>query len=312
MDNEKYIGIDASLREFEDIEQSNLEDNNQDLNEDFEETLTDIDFSEMRGDFKKSFKKVNHKLAIKKSTKKHVSKKPLTKEFFVKSKAFVESPNDKKLAKVLVPRDRKVIVEGVNKFILNGDSKDDSIKNIGYYKGEKLNELVLTFNNNSALPFNLELFNPSMPMDYLQSTSLNLNDKIQVAGGEISYSDVLFNLLANPSLVVNAKFVFASPTPTQTQQQIAQSLQVKNKQITGVEKIHPLSVQLKIDNLQVASDIVYFDLSKSLNRPFIPDGMDVIGYTVQPAVSVTMCFYYKQISLKKVFFNEARNSKKLL
>jgi hypothetical protein len=53
-------------------------------------------------------------------------------------------------------------------------------------------------------------------------------------------------------------------------------------------------------------------MHESLNRPFIPDGMDVIKYTVLAGMTVTMAFFYKQVNLKKVFFQEARNSKKLL
>ena len=241
--------------------------------------------------------------------KKPIAKKPLTQEFYVKRKATVIGRNEKKLSKVIVPSDRKVIVEGVSKFILSQEQKDDTLKNIGYYKGEKLNELVLTFNNNSPLDFNLELFNPSMPLDYLYSTSLNLNDKITVAGGAVSYSDVLFNLLANPAFIVNCKFVFAGPT---VNQQIAIPLQVKNKAITGIEKIDPLQLSLQLDTMQFANDIIFFDIMQNLNRPFIPDGMDVIGYKVLPFMTVTMAFFYKQVSLKKVFYEEARKSKKLL
>jgi hypothetical protein len=64
--------------------------------------------------------------------------------------------------------------------------------------------------------------------------------------------------------------------------------------------------------MQVANDIVYFDLIKRLNRPFIPDGMDVIKYVIKAGMTVTLCFYYKQISLKKFFFKEARYSKDLM
>jgi hypothetical protein len=53
-------------------------------------------------------------------------------------------------------------------------------------------------------------------------------------------------------------------------------------------------------------------MDKSLNRPFIPDGMDVINYTVLKGNTVTMAFFYEQISLKKVFYEEARKSKNLL
>jgi hypothetical protein len=48
---------------------------------------------------------------------------------------------------------------------------------------------------------------------------------------------------------------------------------------------------------------------KQLGRPFIPDGMDVIEYKILAGNSVTMCFFYKQVSLKKVFIEEARTSK---
>ncbi len=317
----------------------------------FDDAVDDIDFSNFSdySNFAQSFSKVNSKIAKKQGiqptenkniftekrggfdipkkvnkpfaknkiinpfirSKKSFVKKPLTQEFYVKKKAVITGKDkcDKKLSKVIVPRDRKVIVEGVNKFILSQEQKDDTLKNIGYYKGEKLNQLVLTFNNNSPLDFNLELFNPSMPLDYLYSTSLNLNDKITVAGGVVSYSDVLFNLLANPAFIVNCKFVFAGPT---VNQQLAIPLEVKNKAITGVEKVDPLQLSLQLDTMQFANDIIFFDMMQGLNRPFIPDGMDVIGYKVLPFMTVTMAFFYKQISLKKVFYEEARNSKKLL
>jgi hypothetical protein len=280
--------------------------------EDFDNTISDIDFSQFKGkDFKSNFAKINQHVE-----KKRRKKKPLSKEVGVgrgesrygSDRATISGPK-KKLARVLVPRDRKVIVEGVDKFILNGDSKDDSIRNIGYYQGKKLKKLILTFNNDSALDFVLQLFNPSMPLDYLQSTSLNLNDKIQVAGGAVSYSDVLFNLLANPTLVVNATIVVNGPS---VEAQISQSLGFTNKEITGDVKVHPINLNLKIDTMQVFQNTIYFDIMKSLNRPFIPDGMDVIQYTVLKGNTVTMCFYYKQISLKRVFFKEAKESKKLL
>jgi len=295
--------------------EENDNDDPQDDATDFDDSVMDIDFSEFRGDFKKSFSKVNRKLGqstAKNPTKKFISKpasKRLSKEVAVTRSAKIHGPTNKKLARVIVPNDKKVIIEGVNKFILSKDPKDDSIRNIGYYKGKRLNELVLIFNNNSAVDFNLEIFNPSMPLDYLYSTSLNLNDKIQVAGGAVSYSDVLFNLLANPALIVNAKFVFAGPSLTQ---QLSEPLIFKNKAITGVEKVSPLNLSLQIDNMQVANDIVFFDVMKNLNRPFIPDGMDIIQYNIKAGNSVAMAFFYKQISLKKVFFEEARASKKLL
>ena len=344
---EKYEHLDGELKEFgynqpnEEYSDYDFEESEEDF-DNFDDAIDDIDFSDFQySNFAQSFSKVNKKIAEKQTKKRALQpvrkpiakktvakqplykkfsdkliskktftkKKPLTQEFYVKRKATVISPYEKKLSKVIVPSDQKVIVEGVNKFILSQEQKDDTLKNIGYYKGEKLNELVLTFNNNSPLDFNLELFNPSMPLDYLYSTSLNLNDKITVAGGVVSYTDVLFNLLANPAFIVNCKFVFAGAS---VNQQLAIPLEVKNKAITGVQKVDPLQLSLQLDTMQVANDIIFFDMMQGLNRPFIPDGMDVIGYKVLPFMTVTMAFFYKQISLKKVFYEEARNSKKLL
>lgn len=282
--------------------------------EDFDNALSDIDFSDIRGDFKKSLSKVNNKIATKQAVKKRpIEKKakvvkPLDKDFGVKRQATIEG-GKKQISKVIVPNSKKVIVEGVSNFILSQKPEDDSIRNLGYYKGKKLNQLVLIFNNNSLLDFNLQLFNPSMPLDYLYSTSLNLNNKIQVAGGVVAYTDVLYNLLANPALLVNAKFVVAGP---QVQSQLSQPISIINKSISGVEKIVPINIALQIDNMQVQNDMVAFDIMKNLNRPFIPDGMDVAEYTVLAGNTVTMCFWYKQVSLKKVFYEEARNNKTIL
>ena len=278
--------------------------------------LDDIDFSDFKGkSFKSSLSKLN-KTYDKKKQKKVVKKqpnKPLSKDFYVTKRATLygkgERGDAKTTKRIIVPSSQKVIVEGVDNFILGKSGKCDGVKNIGYYKCKKLKELVLTMNNNSAIDFNLELFNPSMPLDYLFSTSGNLNNKIQVAGGVVSYTDVLFNLLANPTHIVNAKFTFAGAT---FQNQINQPLIFKNKNIIGEQKIDPIQLQLKIDNMQVANDIVFFDLFGGLNRPFIPNGMDVIEYKVLAGNTVTFAFFYEQKDLRKFFFEEARNSKKLI
>lgn len=274
----------------------------------FDSVVSDIDFSELRGDFKKSLSAVNRKIDKKSSQRRAVSRpKQRVKDIPVNKKATITAK--KPISKVIVPSDKKVIVEGVSKFILSQKPEAESIKTLGYYKGQKLNLMTLIFNNNSLLDFNLEVFNPSMPLDYLYSTSLNLNNKIQVAGGAVAYSDVLFNLLANPALFINAKFVVAGP---QVQQQLSVPLQVINKSIEGVEKIDPVNIALQIDNMQVQNDMVVFDIMKNLNRPYIPDGMDVVSYKVLAGNTVTMSFWYKQVSLKKVFYKEARESRPLL
>jgi hypothetical protein len=342
----------------------------QDYYDDFDNSLSDIDFSEIRGgSFKNNFQKVGKKLQTKviapngrkviiegrqrnldlpksgqrviapdnrevviEGRKRSMPKQPskmdkprMASPQMMKArpkkvvsqetqlsggeKYNVRSNRPQKISKVIVPNDKKVIVQGVSDFILSQDKSASAVKNIGYYNGKKLQKLIFTFNNDSALPFELELFNPSMPLDYLYSTSLNLNDKIKVAGGEVSYTDVLFNVLANSTMIPNAKFVFAG---SQVSAQRAMPLKVTNKSINGEQKIFPFNLDLQIDTMQVANDIVFFDFFDTINRPYIPDGMDVIKYTVLPNMTVTMAFFFDQISLKKVFRKEARNNKGLL
>jgi hypothetical protein len=236
--------------------------------------------------------------------------KPLNNNIPVKEGKYnLKSGKRNKIAKVIVPNDQKVIIEGASKFILSKKNKDEGIKNIQYYKGKKLKPLILTITNDDPTDFTFELFNPSMPLDYLYSTSQNLNDRIKVAGGTTSYSDVLFNILANPVMVINVQMTTAG---TQVSNQNNQSIFVKNKNVEGVQMVFPVNIDLQIDNMQVLNDIIYFNVEKSINRPYIPDGMDVIRYTVLAGMSVTMTFWYTQVSLKKFFYEEARASKTLL
>lgn len=277
--------------------------------DEFDELVIDTDFSGLAGKpFKKSFSKLNQRIAKKSVAKRKTlaPPKPLTKSFSVETKATIFGRTSRKMGKVIVPDDRPVIVENVNKFILSEKPEDNSIRNIGYYNGKKLQELVLIFNNDSALDFNLSLFNPSMVVDYLQSTGLNLNDKIQVASGSVSYSDVMFNILGNPLLIRNAKFVLTGPRATEQQ---SVSLQIQDKFVNGVTEIIPMNLSLQIDTMQVEGNTISFDISRTINRAFIPDGMDVIGYRVLAGNTVTMCFYYEQKSLKKLMYPEARKRK---
>lgn len=307
-------GEESSIGGEIDEEEEGLDGNDDDF-------VYDMDFSQFKGkDFKSSLRNVNKaasnkkKMQVKARTKKKkMVKKPLSQEIVVKKRATLygkktKSGGEAKTTKrIIVPSTQKVIVEGVDKFILGEDKC--GVKDIGYYKCKKLRELIFTMNNNSGVDFNVELFNPSEPLDYLFATSGNLNNKIQVAGGIVSYSDVLFNILANPTHLVNAKFTFAG---TSVQQQINQPLIFKNKRITGDQKVEPLQLQLQIDTMQVANDIVFFDILGNLNRPFIPNGMDVIQYKVLAGNTVTFAFYYEQKDLRKFFFKEARDSKKLI
>ena len=275
----------------------------------FDNAIDDIDFSSIQGkDFKKSFSKANRlvgKAVTKKSRKSRV-RKPLTKKFFVKHDASIEG-GQKKLGKVIVPRDRELIIQGASEMILS--EGNNIAKTIGYHNGRKLKGVVITFNNTSAIDFNLQLFNPSMPLEYLYSTSQNLNDKITVGGGEISYSNLLFNILANPLMIYNAKFTFEG---SNISEQIAQPLVFINKNSQAYQKIEPVNVSLQVDPYQYLKNIVFFDIKDVLNRPFIPDGMDVIQYKVLAHQTVVMGFFFDQLQIKRIMYEQAGNAKNLL
>ena len=300
-------------------------------------SVEDIDFSNLEGkDLKKDFTKINKAVAGKKVVpRQDVPKKPLSKSTtkpLLKSKpnqkppqlsrpkprtnvpvnkqAVIKSKFGKKTTeRVIIPNDRKVIVEGVDKFILSNTKESEAIKNIGYYKGEKLKELVLIINNTTPNDFDFELFNPSMPLDYLFSSSQNLNNRILVAGdNKVSYSDMLFNMLANPTLLPNAKFSCTNPiNQNQAFKQFNIPLIFKNKNIAGHEKIHPIQNALNTDIDQQQDELIYWDIMGTLGRAYIPDGMDIISYKVLAGNSVVFGFYYKQVSLKRFFFKEARD-----
>lgn len=279
-------------------------------------SLLDIDFSDIRGNFRQAFDTVNRRVSKGRPVVRKQARAPKRRPAITNSIPIVDrgrynirGVSRKKLSKVIVPDDRSVIVEGVSKFILSNDERSRLIKSIGYYRGEKLQELVFIFNNDSAVPFVMELFNPSMPLDYLYSTSQNINDKISVANSQVSYTDVLYNLLGNTILVPNCKFTFAGAL---ADQQINQSLIIKNKAINGHVKIDPISLSSQIDAYQFDKNVIGFQMDDVRDKPYIPDGMDVIEYTILPQMTVVMCFYYKQVSLKRVFFQEARDSKGLM
>jgi len=214
----------------------------------------------------------------------------------------------------IVPADKVVTLNGVTSFKITKPQPQYSPSKIGYYEGKKLNKIVLNINNNGLVNFTTELFNPSAPLDYLYSTSQTLNDKIGVNGSsELSYTDVLFSLLANPTLIVNSTITSSVLNGTNTvKNQLAQPMTFVNKKLNGNVAMHPSNIALNIDTMQPQNDIVYYDIVSSLGRPFIPDGMDIIQYTILAGMGVNIAFYYKQVQLKKLLLQEAKNSVKIM
>jgi hypothetical protein len=317
-EEEDFLEFDYDGFIEDSINGQEVSDDNNDAQNDsydsFDDAVIDTDFSEIRGkSYKGSFNKASRKVERKQSaikSKRRIPKravrrplkKPLRNSFPVNDGVHtLKGRNAKKISNVLVPSSQKVIVKGVSQFILS--QQHEGAKKISYYKGKKLKELNIIINNLGGNDFTFNLFDPSMPLDYLYATGDNLNNRIQIAGGEISYSDVLFNLLANPALILRAQLNIAGPAVAA---QGNQSIFIYDKSITGEQEICPYNLNLQIDNMQVFSDIVYFDVTKTIKRPYIPDGMDVMKYTVLAGNSVSFTFFYSQVTLKKFFYKQAR------
>jgi hypothetical protein len=265
--------------------------------------IEDIDFSNIQGrNLQERFKKITRKASVARIVPKKKEKIVAKRNVHYK---FSKQKGKKNITQVKLPNNKEILIKGVDEFILSQDDASTAIKNIGYYKGKKLKELMLIINNTTPNDIEFELFNPSMPLDYMYATSGNLNDEIKVAGdNKVSYSDLLFNILANPTMIPNAKFVASG---AQQAQQINQPLTFINKNIEGKEMIHPLQNSLNIDIDQQQNEILYWDIEKTLGRVFVPDGMDILKYKVLSGMTVIFGFYFKQIQLKKVFYPETRN-----
>jgi hypothetical protein len=264
-------------------------------------------------------RKLSARIDIKKkkvaNKRKIVNTLKLNKDWGVNKRATIYSDGPNAINRVLVPRDRRVIVEGVQKFILSEDCSVQDYKSIGYCNGKKLKEMVFTINNEGSNDFTIELFNPSTPLDYYQATTQNVNDKIVVAGSNVAnvqYTDVLSNMMSNPTKIYNSKVVITAPSSSILFNQRAQNFRIIQKDITAVQDIHSINIDLMLDAFQSQNNIVAFSYLKELNRPYIPDGMDVLRYTVLAGCTVSIAFYYEQKKLKKFFYKEIRDNKLIL
>lgn len=314
VDESEFDSEEEGFENSDDLDESNADPSFDGI----DEAVEDINFSEIVGkrSFKKALPKVTSRVKKVSEQKKIIQKKknrvnkPLDKNITVESRAFIDGKGKRKIARILIPRKHKTIVEHVSKFILD-DSFDD-YKNIQYHKGNKLKQILLNIDNtNSSTDFNVELFNPSMMNDYLYSTRLNLNDRISVANSPyVSYSDLLFNILANPLYIYNLEIMFSGATQNL---QRNQAFLIKNKNSQSFYNVSPVSIPMFVDNYQIENNNVnVYNFEKVINRPFIADGMDVVQYKVLAGNYVTMCFYSRQILLKKVLYPQAKHSKELI
>jgi len=318
---------------YEELEEEDFDNFDDDIEEQEESSfLDDIDFSDFSGSnfracLKNCIKKVNKSIdKSKKAKEAREKKKALLKEkraiirkkkaekaaidsrsrktrIPIREGAILEDSHrfKKPKSKIIVPNNKKIIIEGVDKFMLSQVPQADLVKKIGYYKGKKLQELLLFVNNeNSLIDFNFEIFNPSNPLDYVFSTSNNLNNKVQTSNPDLSYSDVLFNILANPVRIHNAQIIFSG---TSAPFQGTQYFIVKQKRIAGIQTVNPIQLSLNVDPYQFFSKINYFTFSDTLGQPYIPNGLDVVQYKVLAGSNCTFCFFYEQVDLRKLFYD---------
>jgi len=297
--------------------------------------LDGLDFSNLNGDFKSSLKKLtghserknkefkkrakvdvgNSKNRRKTSNKKIVNSLKLKDSWGVNKKATIVSNKRNAISDIYVPDDRKVIINGVNQFILSDSQDIDDAKNIGYYKGKKLKEMVFIVNNDGSNDFNFEFFNPSSPLDYYQATGQNINDRISVSGSNVDgvqFTDVLWNMQSNPTNIHGCRVTITSPSNNIMFEQRQQDFNLIQKDLRACVVIRSVNIGQLLDAYQFQGNIISFNFNKELKRPYIPDGMDVLKYTIKAGCTVSIAFYYEQKMLKKYFYKEARDNKLLM
>lgn len=171
-----------------------------------------------------------------KGSLKKIKKRREIKNFGVKKSATILAKKGviKTTNKIIIPKDRKIIIEGVENFITQADEK---YKEIGYYKGNKLKELILIFNNDSTLDFTVDLFSPSFINDYMVSNTGDINNKIDVEGRTVTYRDLVAYMCGgNSTYIHNGRFIFEGANISN---QANQPLKFNNRNIEGDANIHP-------------------------------------------------------------------------
>jgi hypothetical protein len=247
--------------------------------------------------------------------KKVVNSLKLHKDWGVKKFANIQSKGRKAITNVIVPRDRKTIIEGVNRFILSDNCGAVDLKSIGYCNGKKLKEMVFIINNEGNINYTVEFFNPSTPMDYYQATSQNINDKISVAGQNVNgvqYTDVMWHMMSNPTRIINSKIVITAPNDTILFAQRDFNFGITQKDLRAYTDTEPINIPQLLDKFQFQSNILAFNFQNELNRPYVPDGMDILRYTILAGCTVSIAFYYEQKMLKKYFYKDLRDNKHIL
>ncbi len=190
---------------------------------------------------------------------------------------------------IYVPTDRGVQIYGAQKLC--------------YEKvGSQWDKIVLNIVNDNSFDITVDLFRPSTPYLYTQSTSLNINELITVGGGEtILYTDLLNYLTANITRL--SKIRVSGDNHAQLQVPLtAKSLNFKADQLV-IPKPFFQSI-FQYDKFAVEAN-----LDEILSAPFFVDGLQWFQYTVLAGNNVTLGFDFKQIRLRDLLVDDFENEK---
>ncbi len=164
--------------------------------------------------------------------------------------------------------------------------------------------IVLEINNPNSFDITVDLFRPSTPYLYTQSTRLNINDLVVVAGGQtVLYTDILAYLTANITRLTKMHVNVSSET------QLNQPLACKSFNFRADQFIRIKPVAQNRSLFQYEALSVDIDLDTVLNAPFIIDGSQYFQYTVLAGQNVTLGFDFTQIRLRDAFLDAMESEK---
>jgi hypothetical protein len=87
---------------------------------------------------------------------------------------------------------------------------------------------------------------------------------------------------------------------------------ITQKDLRAYIDTEPINIPQLLDKFQFQSNIIAFNFQQELNRPYVPDGMDILRYTILAGCTVSIAFYYEQKMLKKYFYKDLRDNKHIL
>ncbi len=164
--------------------------------------------------------------------------------------------------------------------------------------------IVLEINNPNSFDITVDLFRPSSPYLYTQSTSLNINDLVVVAGGQtVLYTDILAYLSANMTKLSKVK------VDVSNEDQLNQPITCKSFNFRADQFIRVKPVAQNRSIFQYEALSVEIDLDTVLNSDFVIDGSQYFQYTILAGQHVTFGFDFMQLRLRDAFFDALQSEK---